>query len=141
MSEDVYHRLGTKPIINGLGVYTDLGGSRLSPTVWAAMEEANRSFARMPELLETSGNIVAGLLGSEAARVTPGASSAIAMAIAACMTGTDARKMEQLPDVTGMPSQVLIQRRHRYKYDRMVRMTGAQLIEVGNVNGTEPQEL
>jgi D-glucosaminate-6-phosphate ammonia-lyase len=141
MSEGIYHRLGTKPVINGLGVYTDLGGSRLSPTVWAAMEEANRTFARMPELLETSGRIVAGLLGSEAARVTPGASSAIAMAIAACMTGTDARKTEQLPDVTGMPAQVLIQRRHRYKYDRMVRMTGAQLIEVGNVNGTEPQEL
>jgi L-seryl-tRNA(Ser) seleniumtransferase len=57
------------------------------------------------------------------------------------MTGTDARRTEQLPDVSGMPSQVLMQRRHRYKYDRMVRMTGAQLIEVGNVNGTEPQEL
>jgi seryl-tRNA(Sec) selenium transferase len=95
----------------------------------------------MPELLETSGRIVAGLLASEAARVTPGASSAIAMSIAACMTGTDARRTEQLPDVSGMPSQVLMQRRHRYKYDRMVRMTGAQLIEVGNVNGTEPQEL
>jgi L-seryl-tRNA(Ser) seleniumtransferase len=141
MSEGIYHRLGTKPVINGLGIYTDLGGSRLSPTVWAAMEEANRSFARMPELLETSGRMLAHLLGSESARVTPGASSAIAMAIAACMTGTDARKMEQLPDVTSMPSQVLIQRRHRYKYDRMVRMTGAELIEVGNVNGTEPEEL
>jgi seryl-tRNA(Sec) selenium transferase len=71
MSEGIYHRLGTKPVINGLGVYTDLGGSRLSPTVWAAMEEANRSFARMPELLETSGRIVAGLLASEAAVSPP----------------------------------------------------------------------
>jgi D-glucosaminate-6-phosphate ammonia-lyase len=140
MTGEIYNRLGTRRVVNALGVYTDLGGSRLSPTVWATMEQANQSFARMPELLETSGQVVAELLRSEAARVTPGASSAIAMAIAACMTGNDPRMMEQLPDVTGMPSQVLIQRRHRYKYDRMVRLTGAELVEIGNVNGTEPQE-
>lgn len=137
----VYHRLGTKPVVDGLGIYTDLGGSRLSPRVWTAMEEANRSFVRIPELLATSGDHIARLIGVEAARVTPGASSAIAMAVAACMTGTNARKMEQLPDTAGMPSSVVIQRRHRYKYDRVVRMTGAQLVEVGNVNGTEPEEI
>lgn len=141
LGDTVYHEMGTKPVVNALGIYTDLGGSRLSPRVWAAMEEANASFARIPDLLESSGRIVASLLHADAARVTPGASSAIAMAIAACMTGTEARKMEQLPDTTGMPSRVLMQRRQRYKYDRMVRMTGAELVEIGNVNGTEPEEL
>lgn len=141
MSETIYHQLGTRPVIDALGIYTDLGGSRMSSRVWGALEEANRSFVRMPELLDTTGQRLASLLGAEAARVTPGASSAIAMAVAACMTGSDFRKMEQLPQTAGMPSQVLMQRRHRYKYDRMVRLPGASLVEVGNVNGTEPDEL
>lgn len=141
MSETIYHQLGARPVIDALGIYTDLGGSRMSSRVWEAMEEANRSFVRMPELLDTTGQRLAALLGAEAARVTPGASSAIAMGVAACMTGSDFRKMEQLPQTAGMPSQVLMQRRHRYKYDRMVRLPGASLVEVGNVNGTDPDEL
>ncbi|MGZ5372269.1 MAG: aminotransferase class V-fold PLP-dependent enzyme [Aeromicrobium sp.] len=141
MGSGIYHDIGVIPAINGLGVYTDLGGSRLSPTVWRAMEESNQSFIRMPDLLDSSGAVIADLLHSEAARVTPGASSAIALGIAACMTGPNARFTEQLPDTTGLKTDVLIQGRHRYKYDRMVRHTGAQLREVGNINGTDPEEL
>jgi len=48
-------RLGVKPVINACGIYTDLGGSRLSPGVWAAMEEANRNFVRLTDLLDFSG--------------------------------------------------------------------------------------
>ena len=141
MVASVYHALGTKPVVNALGIYTDLGGSRLSPAVWAAMEEANRSFAGMVGLLQGSGKVIAGLLGTEAARVTPGASAAIALGTAACMTGTDGARMEQLPDTIGMKSEVVMQRNHRYKYDRMVRMTGARIVEVGDAGGTTLAEL
>ena len=141
MADSVYHALGTKPVVNALGIYTDLGGSRLSPPVWAAMEEANRSFASMVGLLAGSGAVIARLLGSEAARVTPGASAAIALGTAACMTGTDGAKMEQLPDTTGMRNEVVMQRNHRYKYDRMVRMTGARIVEAGDADGTTLEQL
>jgi D-glucosaminate-6-phosphate ammonia-lyase len=141
MVASVYHALGTKPVVNALGIYTDLGGSRLSPAVWAAMEEANRSFASMVGLLQGSGKVIAGLLGTEAARVTPGASAAIALGTAACMTGTDGAKMEQLPDTTGMKNEVVMQRNHRYKYDRMVRMTGARIVEAGDAGGTSLDEI
>jgi D-glucosaminate-6-phosphate ammonia-lyase len=141
MVASVYHALGTKPVVNALGIYTDLGGSRLSPAVWAAMEEANRSFASMVGLLQGSGKVIASLLGTEAARVTPGASAAIALGTAACMTGTDGAKMEQLPDTTGMKNEVVMQRNHRYKYDRMVRMAGARIVEVGGAGGTTADEL
>ena len=127
----IFAHLGVTPVINACGIYTDLGGSRLSPRVWAAMEEMNRSFVRMPELLDRSGERIAALLGAEAARVTPGAAAAIMLGTAACMAGTDGTKSQRLPDTTGMPNEVLIQRRHRYKYDRQVPMTGARLIEVG----------
>ena len=133
-------RLGVKPVINACGIYTDLGGSRLSPGVWAAMEEANRNFVRLVDLLDISGQHIARLLGAEGARVTPGAAAAIMLGTAACMAGTEGTKSEQLPDTTGMKSEVLIQAGHRYKYDRQVSMTGAKLIEVGTANGTRPDQ-
>jgi len=73
----------------GAAIYTDLGGSRLSPRVWAAMEEANRSFVRMTDLLDRTGERIAGLLGAEAARVTPVLRPPSCSATAACMAGTD----------------------------------------------------
>jgi D-glucosaminate-6-phosphate ammonia-lyase len=131
----IFAALGVKPVINACGIYTDLGGSRLSPRVLAAMEEMNRSFVRMVDLLEKSGQRIAGLLGAEAAQVTPGAAAAIMLGTAACMAGTDGDRSERLPDTTGMKNEVLIQRRHRYKYDRQVAMTGARLVEIGTDNG------
>jgi D-glucosaminate-6-phosphate ammonia-lyase len=133
-------RLGVKPVINACGIYTDLGGSRLSPGVWAAMAEANRSFVRLTDLLDFSGAHIARLLGAESARVTPGAAAAIMLGTAACMAGTDGTKSERLPDTTGMKSEVLIQAGHRYKYDRQVSLTGARLIEVGSANGTRADQ-
>lgn len=134
-------RLGIRPIINACGIYTDLGGSRLSPGVWQAMAEVNRSFVRMPELLDRTGERIATLTGAPAARVTPGAAAAIMLGTAACMAGTDGTKSERLPDTTGMPSEVLIQAGHRYKYDRQVAMTGARLVEVGSANGTRLDQI
>jgi L-seryl-tRNA(Ser) seleniumtransferase len=140
-NRNVYELLGLVPGINARGTYTDLGGSSITPRVWAAMSQANRHFAEFPQLLDAAGRAIAELMESEAARVTPGASAAIALGVAACMTGTDGAKMEQLPDTTGMPSEVLIQRQHRYKYDRMVRMTGAKLVEIGTRSPATPGEL
>src|SRR5579862_6373123 len=130
MMPAVFAKFGVKPVINACGIYTDLGGSRLSSTVWAAMEEMNRHFVRMPDLLEQSGAMIAGMLGAEAARVTPGAAAAIALGTCACIAGMDGTAWERLPDTTGLKSEVIIQRGHRYKYDRQVAMTGAQLVEV-----------
>src|SRR6266403_1744191 len=65
-------RLGVKPVINACGIYTDLGGSRLSPGVWAAMEEANRNFVRLTDLLDFSGRAQ-----HDGGGVTPGAAAAI----------------------------------------------------------------
>jgi D-glucosaminate-6-phosphate ammonia-lyase len=138
--DSLLRRLGVKPVINACGIYTDLGGSRLSPGVWAAMAEVNRNFVRLTDLLDSSGRHIAQLLGAEGARVTPGAAAAIMLGTAACMAGTDGTKSEQLPDTKGMRSEVLIQAGHRYKYDRQVSLTGAKLIEVGTANGTRPDQ-
>jgi L-seryl-tRNA(Ser) seleniumtransferase len=137
----VLARLGVRPVINACGIYTDLGGSRLSPAVWAAAGEVNASFVRMTDLMDRTGERIAYLTGAPAARVTPGAAAAIMLGTAAAMAGTDGGKSEQLPDTTGMPDEVLIQAGHRYKYDRQVSMTGARLIEVGSANGTRLDQI
>lgn len=141
LSSSIVHRLGARPVINACGVYTDLGGSVLSPTVWAAMEESNRCYVSMVELLEGSGRLLAELMGAEAARVTTGASAAIALGTAACITGMDGFKWEQLPDTTGMKNEVVMQRHHRYKYDRCARLAGARLVEAGDDRGTTLEAL
>jgi seryl-tRNA(Sec) selenium transferase len=128
-SQAIYARLGVRPVINAAGIYTDLGGSVLSPTVRAAVHEVNGTFASMTELLDRTGERLAELLGVEAARVVPGASAGIALSVGACMTRANGPLMEQLPDTTGMRSGVLMQPGHRYKYDRCARMTGAHIVE------------
>lgn len=137
----VYEELGVTPVINAAGNMTLLGGSRPSPKVVAAMEEAGHSFVEMKGLLETSGEIIANIFGAEAAYVTPGCCAALALGAAACMAGGEADKMERLPDVTGMKSEILIQRRARVKYDRCVTVLGAKLIEVGDENGTTSEQI
>jgi len=139
--QDIFARIGVRPVINASGIYTDLGGSRLSPAAWSAAQDLNDQFVRMTELLDKTGEHIASLLDVEAARITPGAAAAIFLGTAACLAGTDGEKSQQLPDTTGMKSDVLIQAGHRYKYDRQVGMTGAKLSEVGSKNGTRPDQL
>ena len=137
----IYEDLGVNPVINAMGSQTVLGGSRLSPGVLRAMQDANRYFVDMKELLKRSGEVIAGMLGAEAALVTPGCASVLSLGSAACMTGNDPGKMERLPDTTGMRDEFLIQARQRYKYERCVTVYGGKLVEVGDASGTTGSQL
>jgi L-seryl-tRNA(Ser) seleniumtransferase len=127
----VYAEFGLSPVVNASGIYTDLGGSCLSPTVWRAATEANHAWVPMPQLLDRTGRAIAQMIGVEAARVVPGASAGLALAVAACMTGNDGQLMEQLPATTGQRTDLLMQSGHRYKYTRCALMSGARLVEMG----------
>lgn len=132
----VYADIGVHRAINARSTSTVLGGSIINPTVLAAMEEANRTFVAMPELLKKAGEAVAGLIGAEAAYVTPGCYAAIALSVSGMMTGTDDERIARLPDTSGMKDRFLIQRCARYRYDRSVTVSGARLVEVGDEDGT-----
>ena len=119
-----YDALGVRRVINACGIYTDLGGSCLSPTVWAAAAEANRTWASVPELLDAAGARIAELVHAEAARVVPGASAGIALAVAACIARGDGAVGEALPETDAV---VLMQRAHAYKYARCARLAGARV--------------
>jgi L-seryl-tRNA(Ser) seleniumtransferase len=137
----VYEQLGVTPVINARGNNTVLGGSTPSARVRRAMQDAERYYVDMQQLLERSGAVIADLLGAEAAYVTPGAAAALALGTAACMTGTDQDRVARLPDTTGMPATVLIQAGHHYHYEHVVTVPGAKLVEVGDASGTSAAQL
>lgn len=126
----VYARLGVKPIINGMGTVTVVGGSLMPPEVTAAMEEAGRSFVSVPDLQEKAGAHLAQLLGVPGAMVTAGAASAIAVATSVAMTRGDAKKLAQLPDTTGLPFEVIQQKSHHCGYEPQIRLNGARIVTV-----------
>src|SRR5438128_11182417 len=78
----LYTSLGIKPVINGVGVVTVLGGSIMPPEVIRAMEDASRFFIPLPELERKVGARIAELLDVPAAMVTCGAASAITVGTA-----------------------------------------------------------
>jgi L-seryl-tRNA(Ser) seleniumtransferase len=137
----VYEQLGVTPVINARGNNTVLGGSTPSARVRRAMQDAERYYVDMQQLLERSGAVIAELLGAEAAYVTPGAAAALALGTAACVAGADPERIARLPDTTGLPGQVLIQAGHHYHYEHVVTVPGARLVEVGEAGGTTPAQL
>ncbi len=127
---DYFAELGVKPFINAAGAYSALGGARMRPEVVCAMRYAATRKVKMSELHNAVGERIAILVGSEAAMVTSGATASIVLGTAACMTLGDEEKMRQLPDTTDMKHEVIIQKKHRYTYDRALTVPGAKLIEV-----------
>jgi L-seryl-tRNA(Ser) seleniumtransferase len=127
---NVYTRLGVKPLINGMGTVTVVGGSLMPPEVVRAMEEASRHFVYVPDLQEKAGARIAALVGVPAAMVTAGAASAIAVATAAAMTRGDPKKIAQLPDATGLPFEVVQQKSHRCGYEPQILLNGARIVTV-----------
>jgi L-seryl-tRNA(Ser) seleniumtransferase len=73
---------------------------------------------------------IASLVRCEAAMVTSGAASALTLGTAAVLTGTDRQKIVSLPDLSGMKSEVVIQKSHRFGYDHAVRNCGVRMVEV-----------
>jgi len=122
--------LGVKSFINAIGPYSSLGGAVMWPEVIDAMDYAIRNKIRMSDLQDAVGRRIAALLGANAAMVTSGATGAIILGTAACMTGGNRERQERIPDTTGMPNEVLILKSQRYLYDRSIRAPGAVLVEV-----------
>jgi L-seryl-tRNA(Ser) seleniumtransferase len=124
---NVYQRLGVKQVINAVGTVTTLGGSLMPQEVKAAMQEASRYFVPIQAAV---GRRLAELTGAEAAFVTAGASAALCLATCAVTAGSDPKRMDQLPDLTGMKDEIIIQRADRNPFDHAFRMVGVKLNEV-----------
>jgi len=129
---EVYASLGITPVINFRGTHTVIGASKVWPEVHAAMAGAAGHYVPLEELQDKVGERLAALIGTEWAMVTAGCAAAIALGTYACLTGTDTKRVRQLPDLTGMKSEVIIQKVHRNGYDHAVRSAGVKIVEVGS---------
>ncbi len=127
---DFFAELGVQPIINAAGTSTVLSGNLMLPEAMRAWEYASRTFVNLDELHNAVGRRIAALVGSEAALVSAGAASALTLGTAACMTGTNQNFIHRLPDTSGMPDEVIIQKSHRFSYDHAVRNCGVRMIEI-----------
>lgn len=134
---DYFRELGVRTFINAAGTYTALTASLMPPEVKDAWEYASRRYCSLNELHDAVGRRIAELIGCEAAMVTAGAASALTLGTAACITGKNPDLIRRLPDTTGMKNEVIIQKSHRFGYDRAVRNCGVRLVEVETVEQLE----
>ena len=122
-----YEELGVTTVINAEGTMTTLGGSLIRPEVEVIMAQASRHFVSIPGLEEAAGKRIAQMLKlpeGYSALVTSGAAAAIQSGLAGILTGDNESLIKQLPDLTGMKSEVIIQKSHRNPFDHQLRGTG-----------------
>jgi len=133
----IYSRYGVRPIINGQGTSTTLGGSMIDPVAAEAMLAASGSMVLLKELNERAGELIARHTGAEAGLVTSGAAGGMLLQAAAVIAGNDRDKIRALPDTGGMKNEILILDHQKgIGYLQSWRTAGAALKTV-NIDGIE----
>jgi uncharacterized pyridoxal phosphate-dependent enzyme len=130
-SDNLFTRIGVRPIINGRGTFTIISGSRSLPQVKQAMYEASFYFVHLDEMMDGIGAQLGKLTGAEWGIATTGCEAAICLATIACIAGTNVEQCQALPYIKKR-NQVIIPKHSRNPYDFGVRMVGAEIVEVGS---------
>lgn len=128
-TDNVYTRLGVRPLINGRGTWTYLSATLELPQVKAAQEAAARHYVNIFDLQLAAGRRLAELTGAESGMITSGAAAAIASGTAGCIAGADPDKVWQLPDTTGLKHEVVMVG-GRSPFDSAIRLAGGKLVVV-----------
>ena len=136
--DNLFTRIGVRPMVNGRGTFTIVSGSRSLPQVKQAMYDASFYFVNLDELMEAVGQELGQLTGAEWGIATTGCEAAIALAVVACIAGTDPEKSQALPYIKSR-DQVIIPKHSRNPYDFGVRMTGVEVVEVDSAEELRSQ--
>ncbi len=128
-TDNLFTRIGVRPIINGRGTYTIISGSRSLPEVKRAMFEASHYYVHLDEMMNAVGQRLGELTGAEWGIATNGAEAAICLATIACIADANVEKCQALPFVKAR-DQVIVPSYSRNPYDLGVRMVGAEIVEV-----------
>jgi seryl-tRNA(Sec) selenium transferase len=128
-TDNLFTRIGVRPLINGRGTFTIISGSRSLPQVKQAMYDASFYFVQLDEMMDGIGAQLGKLTGAEWGIATTGCEAAICLATIACIAGTNVEQCQALP-YTKRRDQVIIPNHSRNPYDFGVRMPGVEIIEV-----------
>jgi len=116
--------------VNAAGFVTGLGGGPVSPAVADVIARACMRCYDVTELAGAAGERMARLAGAPAAAVTAGAAAGLVVGVAACITGDDPARADALPVPPGA-ARVVCQLTQANSYERVVRLTGAELLRCG----------
>jgi seryl-tRNA(Sec) selenium transferase len=133
--DNMFTRIGIRPLINCRGTITAISGSTSLPEVKQAMYNASLYHVRMDEMMEALGAEFAKLSGAEWGIATTGTAAATCISTVACIAGTDVEKSQALPYIK-KKDQVVIPKTSRNPYDIGVRMCGVEMVEFSS-----PEEL
>jgi L-seryl-tRNA(Ser) seleniumtransferase/D-glucosaminate-6-phosphate ammonia-lyase len=138
MADNIYRSFGIDNVINAAGKMTALGGTAQSDAVAQAQADAARGHVDLEALRRRAGELVARHTGADAASITSGAAAGIAIAVAACITGTQLDRVLRIPDADGLARRVLLQAGHDINFGasvtQMIRLGGGVPDVVGWVN-------
>jgi L-seryl-tRNA(Ser) seleniumtransferase len=136
---DLFKELGVRTFINAAGTFTAMTGSLMHEEVLETINYAAKEFCLLDELQDKVGEKIARMVHSEAAVVTSGAFSGMTLGLAGILTGTDQKKVEQLPhlEYTGMKSEVILQKGHDIVYTHALTNTGCKVVFVETVEELE----
>lgn len=141
----LHEEFGLRRVINARGTYTPLGVSRSPEPVIKATAESFRHFFDMEQLADLAGHEIARITGAEWGCITHCTAASITLSCAALMTGNQEIHISQLPDTTGMPSQIVIQGGHLVNYghpiEQAIRLSGAKAVTAGTKIRCTPEEL
>jgi seryl-tRNA(Sec) selenium transferase len=129
-TDNLFTRIGVRPIVNGRGTYTILSGSRSLPQVKQAMYEASFYYVHLDEMMEGIGAQLGKLTGAEWGIATTGCAAAICLSTVACIAGTNVERCQAMPYIKKQRDQVIIPKHSRNPYDIGLRMPGVEVIEV-----------
>lgn len=134
---NILKELGIRTFINAAGTYTAMTASLMHDEVVETIKQSAKQFAMLDEVQDKVGEKIAELCHAEAATVTAGCWSALVLGTAGVLTGMDMKKVAQLPNVTGMKSEVIVQKGHNIGYVHALTNTGAKIIEIESVQELE----
>src|SRR5215472_1642010 len=115
-TDNLFTRIGVRPIVNGRGTFTIISGSRSLPQVKQAMYDASFYFVHLDEMMDGIGAQLGKLMGAEWGITTTGCEAAICLATVACMVGTNVEQSQAFPYIK-KKDQVIIPKHSRNQYD------------------------
>ena len=118
---NVYEKIGLKRVVNASGRVTILGVSTLSDEVAQAAIEGGQSYVVIDDLINRAGEIISGYTGGEDSCVTSSASAAICLTIAGLSSRGKKSIIDRLPDSTGLPNEIVLQKGHSIDYGALCR--------------------
>ncbi len=128
---NVYKAIGVRPLINGRGTFTIIGGSIELPEVREAKSAANQQYAQLDEVMDAVGKRLAELTGAEWGMVSAGCAAAMSHATAACVAGGNPDLHVRIPNLAGFSKdEVIIPADSRNVYDAAIRAVGVKIVEV-----------